>query len=43
MEEDVNGYSSSAFTRQDIISLPVPNAKFQEVYSDYLGQLTVTL
>ena len=26
------------FTREDISSLPVPNAKFQEAKSDYLGQ-----
>ena len=30
------------FTRDDISSLPVPVAKFQEVKSDYLGQLFVT-
>ena len=37
-----NGYFSSAFTREDIISLPVPDAKFQEANLDYLGQLIVT-
>ena len=30
------------FTREDINSLPVPYAKFQEAKSDYLGQLIVT-
>ena len=41
MAEDLNGYLSSVFTREDISSLPVPDAKFQEAKSD-LGQLTVT-
>ena len=31
------------FTRKDISSLPVPDATFQDVKSDYLGQLIVTL
>ena len=30
------------FTSEDISSLPVPYAKFQEAKSDYLWQLTVT-
>ena len=30
------------FTREDISSLPVPDAKFQEAKSDYLGQLVIT-
>ena len=30
------------FTRNNIGSLPVPEAKFQVAKSDYLGQLTVT-
>ena len=30
------------FTREDISSLPVPDAKFQEAKSDYLGQLIIT-
>ena len=30
------------FTREDISSLPVPDAKFFEVKIDYLGQLIVT-
>ena len=42
MAEDLNGYFSSVFTREDISSLPVPDAKFQETESDYLGQLIVT-
>ena len=40
MAEDLSGYFSSVFTRED--SLPVPDAKFQEGKSDYLGQLIVT-
>ena len=32
----------SVFTRKDIRSLPVPDVKFQEPKSDYLGQLIVT-
>ena len=42
MAEDLNGYFSSVFTREDISSLPVPAAKSQEATSDYLGQLIVT-
>ena len=42
MAEDLNGYFSSVFTREDISSLPVPDTKFQEAKSDYLGQLVVT-
>ena len=42
MVEDLNGYFSSVFTREDISSLPVPETKFQEAKSDYLGQLIVT-
>ena len=43
MAEDLNGYFSSVFTREDINSLPfIPDAKFQEAKSDYLGQLIVT-
>ena len=30
MAEDLNGYFSSVFTREDISSLLVPDAKFQE-------------
>ena len=30
------------FTTEDISSLPVPDAKFQEPKSDYLEQLIVT-
>ena len=36
MAEDLNGYFSSMFTREDISSLPVPDTKFQEAKSDYL-------
>ena len=42
MAEDLNGYFSLMFTREDISSLPVPDAKFQEAKSDYLGPLIVT-
>ena len=42
MAEYLNGYFNSVFTREDISSLPVSNAKFQEAKSDYLGQLIVT-
>ena len=42
MAEDLNDYFSSVFTKDNISSLPVPDAKFQEVKSDYLGQLIVT-
>ena len=39
MAEDLNGYFSLVFTREDISSLPFAGAKFQEAKSDYLGQL----
>ena len=42
MAEDLNGCFSSVFAREDISSLPVSDAKFQEAKSDYLGQLIVT-
>ena len=42
MTEDLNGYFGSVFTTEDSSSLPVPDAKFQEVISDYLVQLIVT-
>ena len=42
MAEDLNGYFSSVFTREHISSLPIPDAKFQEAKSYYLGQLIVT-
>ena len=42
MAEELNGYFNLVFTREDIISLPVPDAKFQEAKSNYLGQLIVT-
>ena len=42
MAEDLNGYFSSVFTKEDISSLPVTDAKFQGAKSDYLGPLVVT-
>ena len=42
MAEYLNNYFSSVFTTEDISSLPIPDAKFQEAKSDYLGQLIVT-
>ena len=42
MAEDLNGYFSSVFTKEDISSLPIADAKFQEAKSDYLGPLVVT-
>ena len=42
MAEDLNGYFSSGFTKEDISSLPVADAKFQGAKSDYLGPLVVT-
>ena len=42
MAEDLNGYFSSVFTKEDISSLPVADAKFQGAKSDYLGLLVVT-
>ena len=42
MAENLNGYFSSLFTREDISLLPVPDATFQDAKSDYLGQLIVT-
>ena len=39
MAEDLIGYFISVFTREDISSLAVPDAKFQEAKSDYLGHL----
>ena len=38
-----HGHFSSVLTRYDIISsVPVPDAKFQEAKSVYLGQLIAT-
>ena len=37
-----SGYFSSVFTREDISSVPVPDAKFQEAKSEYSGQLIAT-
>ena len=42
MAENLNGYFSSVFTRENINSLPVPDAKFQEAKYVYLGPLIVT-
>ena len=42
MVVDLNGYFSSVFTKEDINSLPVADAKFQEAKSDYLGPSVVT-
>ena len=42
MAEDLNCYFSSVFTKEDISSLPVADAKFQGAKSDYLGPLIVT-
>ena len=42
MAEYLNGYFSSVFTKEDISSLPVADAKFQGAKSDYLGPLIVT-
>ena len=42
MAEDLNGYFNSGFTRKNISSLSVLEAKFQEAKSGYLGQLIVT-
>ena len=39
MTEDLNGYFSSMFTRENISALPVPDATFQEAKFDYLGPL----
>ena len=42
MAEDLNNYFSSVFTKEDISSLPVADAKFQGAKSDCLGPLVVT-
>ena len=41
MAEYLNGYFSTVFTKEDISSLPVADAKFQGAKSDYLGPLVV--
>ena len=43
MEEHLNGYFSSVFTREDISLLLVPDAKFQEAKSDYLNLTWTTI
>ena len=40
--EDLNGYFNSVFPRENISSLSVPYATFQEAKSDFLGQSIVT-
>ena len=42
MAEDINGYLCTLFNGDDISSLPVPYAKFQEAKPDYLGPLIVS-
>ena len=42
MAEDLNGYFSSVFIKEDISSLPFTGVKFQVTKSDCLGQLIVT-
>ena len=37
MAEDLNGYFSSVFTKEDISSLPVADAKFQEAFGRFMG------
>ena len=39
---NLNGSFSSVFTKEDISSLPVADAKFKGAKSDYLGPLVVT-
>ena len=41
MAEVLNEYFSSAFTTEEISSLPVPVTKFEGDKSKYLGQLSV--
>ena len=36
MAENLNGYFSSVFTKEDISSSPVADAKFQGAKSEYL-------
>ena len=40
--QNLNGYFSSVFTREDMSALPVPEIKFDGREPDYLGQLNVT-
>ena len=35
MAEELNGYFSSVFNREDISSLPVPDANFHKAKSDH--------
>ena len=39
MAEDLNGYFSSVFTREDISSLPVPGAIRKIAYANYVKGL----
>ena len=41
MAEDLNEYFSSVLTKEEIGSLIVSYAKFQETKLDFLGQLSV--
>ena len=43
MAEVLNEYFSSAFTTEDISSLPVPSTKFESNKSEHLGHLFVPL
>ena len=42
MAEELNVHFSSVFTREDTISLPVPETKFNGSEEEKLGQLVVT-
>ena len=42
MAEELNMHFSSVFTREDTISLPVPETKFKGSEGERLGQLVVT-
>ena len=42
MADDLNEYFSSAFTKEDISSLPLPARIFEEDESNNVGQLFVT-
>ena len=41
MAEDLNGYFSSMFTKENISALQVPDATFQEANFNCLGPLIV--
>ena len=42
MADELNMHFSSAFTREDTSSLPVPQTKFNGTEGERLGQLVVT-